>query len=206
MATMAGREQNALAAVESLKDQCDQVRVYDNSKEKTDLTDNGKFSFLKDYSEPVYYLSCDDDFIYPSDYVEKTVSKINQYGCIVTYHGRTLMGKKLNYYRGHKAHRWSADTEGDFEIDVAGTGVTGFNTSYFNPVELYLSDHKRMSDVIFSLEAAKQGKKIMFIGHKKDWFVPQKGIPLSKTIHSTQSKNCLVQGNLCDIILDLKKR
>ncbi len=206
IATMPGREHNLKIAMESLNSQSDEIRVYDNGKEPIDLTDNGKFRFLSDYDEPVYYFSCDDDLIYPSDYVAKSIFAIEKHGCIITYHGRYLLGRDRNYYTGHKGYRCLADVDGDHEIDVAGTGVTAFRTDYFNPTQIYKSEYKKMSDVVFSLEAAVQMKRIMLIGHKNNWILDQKGIPVGKTIHGTESRKCKVQGKLCNIILDIKGR
>ena len=102
MATMPGREQLVIKAVESLKPQCDHIHVYDNGKEEVDLTDNGKFRFLELYTEPVYYFSCDDDFIYPKDYVSRSIKAIERRKSIITYHGRKLVGKNKNYYTAIK--------------------------------------------------------------------------------------------------------
>jgi len=206
IATMPGREVFLPDAVNSLKEQCDHVHVYDNGKEEVDLTDNGKFSFLKEYKEPIYYFSCDDDLIYPSDYVSRSIKAIERTGCIITYHGRKLLGKNRNYYTGHKPYRWNQDIGYDVEIDVAGTGVTAFRTDYFNPVDIHLSQYKKMSDVVFSLEAARQKKRIMIASHKRTWIRYQETLDPKKTIHGTESKNCSVQGELCNMILDLKNR
>lgn len=206
IATMSGREKNLQVTMESLSGQCDELHIYDNALESIDLADNGKFRFLDQYNEPIYYFSCDDDLIYPPDYVKKSISAVEKYGCIITYHGRYLLGSNRNYYTGHKVYRCLGHVENDHEIDVAGTGVTAFRTDYFNPTQLYQSEHKKMSDVIFSLEAAKQMKKIMLIGHDADWIVDQKNIHPSKTIHGTESRRCKTQGELCNTILDIKRQ
>ena len=57
-------------------------------------------------------------------------------------------------------------------IDVAGTGVCGFHTSYFKP-EIWNSPYKKMSDIIFSLEARKQNKKIILAKHEQNWLKAQ---------------------------------
>ena len=203
---MPARENNVKVALKSLRNQADEIRLYDNGKEPIDLTDNGKFRFLCDYQEPVYYFSCDDDLVYPHDYVSKSIAAIEKYNCIITYHGRLLLGKDRNYYTGHKVYRCLGNVKEDNEIDVAGTGVTAFRTDYFNPVSLYDSEYKKMSDVIFSLEAAKQGKRIMMINHSMNWIMQQKYMNNSTSIHATESRNCSMQGSLCNQIIDLKDK
>lgn len=133
------------------------------------LTDNGKFGYLSEGSDTEYYFTMDDDIIYPTDYVEKTIANIEKYGCIVTYHGRLLRGIDLDYYREHDFYSCLQEQKEEFEIDVCGTGVTAFRTDYFCPSELAFSEHQRMSDVIFSLEAARQGKIMGLCNKPNKW-------------------------------------
>jgi len=174
--------------LDSLENQAHEIRIYNNETRDINLTDNGKFYFLDEYKEPVYYFTCDDDLIYPPDYVHRTILAIEKYKCIVTYHGRKLRGLNRSYYRGHTALRCLDTQPQDMELDVCGTGVTAFRTDYFNPKTLWASEDKRMSDLVFSLEAAKQGKKIMHIGHQAKWirYVEQ---PKGTTIYELENKN-----------------
>ena len=176
IATYNERTESIKRTIKSLEGQVDEIRVYDNEVEEVNLTDNGKFRFLEEYKEPIYYFSCDDDIIYPSDYVSKTIEAIEKHQCIVSYHGRILRGLNRGYYRGHSALSCLQTFPQTLEIDVCGTGVTAFRTDYFNPIEIYKAKDKCMSDLVFSLEATKQDKKIMHIGHKAGWITatPQK--------------------------------
>lgn len=187
MATFPGREPYLKKALESLKGQADNIRIYDNGIMSPDLTDNGKFYFLKEYSESVYYLSCDDDIEYPPTYVRDMVEAIDRLGTIVTHHGRDLLSIDRNYYKGHRAYRCTAANDIEKVIDVAGTGVTGFRTDYFNPVNIWRAKEKRMSDLVFSLEAAKQGKKITVLTHPHG-YIRTFSIPQSQTIHGIESR------------------
>jgi len=210
--------------IDSLVDQVDEVRVYCNlttnhydvlrhfekdyqSRKVTlinhgefmmNLTDNGKFYSLDEIKEPEYYLTCDDDIIYPPNYVETIKKAIDYYGCIVGFHGRQLLGTGLDYYKDHKSFHFLGTVTNDEVIDVVGTGVCGFRTDYFRPKELAHSTEKRMSDLIFSLEASKQKKQIGIIKHDAGWL---KTINNKETIHSTESaKGTPVQNILADQI------
>lgn len=175
--------------LKSIENQVDEVRICLNEFEsvpkflidhekveyvipKSNLTDNGKFFFSgwhKCNRRHEYYFTMDDDIIYPPDYVKKTIANIEKYGCIVTYHGRLLRGIDLDYYREHQFYSCMQEQVEEFEIDVCGTGVTAFRTDYFCPSELAFSPFQRMSDVIFSLEAAKQGKTIGICSRPQGW-------------------------------------
>lgn len=178
MATINERATFCERAVESLVYQADEIIVYNNSNEENDYTDNAKFYALTLFNEPVYYFSCDDDILYPADYVSTMVEAIERTGTIVTHHGRELLGLDRNYYRRHKGFTCLDENNTEQLIDVAGTGVTAFRTDYFNPTEIYKATDKRMSDLVFSLEAAKQGKQITILKHTKGWLkdlrVPQR--------------------------------
>lgn len=202
IATFKGREEYLKKTIKSLKGQADQIRIYNNEERDIDLTDNGKFFFLQEYKEPVYYFSCDDDIIYPSTYVQDMINAIEKYKTIVTHHGRILLGKGRNYYRGHKAFRCTGLVVNPCQIHVAGTGVTAFRTDYFNPVEIWKSENKKMSDLVFSLEAVKQERKITVLNHKSGYIVAQP-VPIQETIYGTEINDCSRQNELADSILNL---
>jgi hypothetical protein len=171
IATTGDRPEQLDNTLESLKGQADTIYVWDNSKDGWyNFTDNGKFKFLEYYNEPIYYLSCDDDIIYPKDYVKRTVEEIDYNQCIISWHGRVLNPEVEGYYaHGHREMRFFQANEEYYYLDVCGTGVTGFSTANFNPTTIYRSEYKRMSDLVFSLEAAKNNKIIMTAPKKHNW-------------------------------------
>lgn len=188
MATCKGRQKYAQKAIESLKFQADAIHLYDNTI-RPDLTDNGKFWGLTLYpGEPVYYFTCDDDILYPPTYVEDTKAAIEKHGCIVAYHGRRLVGARRNYYKGgHEVFRFNGEVLQDTPIDVCGTGVTAFRTDYFNPVGIHESPYLRMSDMVFSLRAARQKKDIMVLAHPVG-YLQDLGVPRHMTIYWSESQ------------------
>lgn len=210
-------------AVESLINQVDVVRVFANECDsqnayllelqrvydivaivqgERNLTDNGKFYFLDHITEPEIYLTCDDDLIYPPDYVERMVEAIERYKCIVSFHGRQLLGTGIDYYTGHKSFHCLHGVIHDEMVDVVGTGVCGFDTRYFHPKGLAFSPDQKMSDLIFSLEAAKQGKQMGVLSHAPEWI---KHINNKETIHSTESiKGTPRQNQIANEIFELK--
>ena len=202
IATFNGRQEYLKRAVASLAHQVDEIRIYDNQVRPIDLTDNGKFYFLQEYAEPVYYFTCDDDLLYPPTYIQDMVNAIERTGGIVTHHGRILRGQGLPYYSGHKAYHCLKENRFEARIHVAGTGVTGFRTDYFNPVDIWQSDDKCMSDLVFSVEAARQRKKITVLKHERG-YIKYLDVPLSETIFGKHRNNDKRQSELADLILTL---
>lgn len=219
IATYPPRLESLKRTIASLYEQVDVIRIYFNEYESfpklsdpdckiirmrgDNLTDNGKFAGLELVKDHEYYFTMDDDLIFPPDYVERTVEAIERYGCIVTYHGRGLTGRDLNYYQGgHDCYRCMDAVKANFPIDVAGTGCTAWDTKYFHPRRLQYHALKRMSDLIFSLAVAERRKTIGVIAHEANWI---KHIEHKETIYETEvNKDQVFQIELANKIYDLK--
>jgi len=202
MATFKGREKVRAQAIESLKGQVDEIILYDN-EHNPDLTDNGKYYGLTMCKEPVYYFSCDDDLLYPPTYIEDMIAAIEQHKCIVTHHGRILRGIDYAYYTGHLAFRCLGAVNETQQIDVPGTGVTGFRTDYFNPVGIHQAEDKKMADLVIGLEAAKQDKRIMLLKHSEG-YIKQLTIEPGTAIYDTEHKSAYRQQQLANEIYKIK--
>lgn len=203
IATFNERSQQLKRAVDSLIGQVDEIHVYDNSVEPVDLTDNGKFFPLTHLNEPVYFLSCDDDIVYPPDYATTMVEAIDRTGGIVTHHGRLLTGKGKDYYRGHITFRFNQVVGVEKQIDVAGTGVSGFRTDVFNPVSIVDDPRHRMTDLLLSLEAAKQNIPITVLKHRSGW-LQSIDVPKHLTCFGMEFGKNEVQNSIADEIYDLR--
>ena len=185
IATKGDRPVQLKRVVNCLRKQVEVINIYDNSK-AIDYTDNAKFFYLQFQKEPCYYLTCDDDLFYPGNYVEKMIADIERYGCIVSYHGRRFTDGIPDYYNsGHfSVHHWKQLDSPEY-LDVAGTGCTGFRTDYLNPLDIYKSEYKCMSDLVFSLEAAKEGKQIISPEKRYDYIQEQS---VNNSIYLSESK------------------
>lgn len=179
LATIEARKYTLQGVIDSLKDQVDTVRVYGNDYlpevegdnievySGLDYTDNAKFFWLPE-SEGVY-LSCDDDIIYPSDYVETILRGLKKYpNTWLTFHGRRLLGENLPYYTGHQTYQCLRSVDADYVIDVPGTGVSAFHT---DTIKFDMKEWKdyRMSDILAGLELAKKKVKVICLQHKIFW-------------------------------------
>lgn len=187
--------------IESIYPQFDEIRIYWNEYDEPyplhdpdekiinhigeNLTDNGKFFSLDHITDPEYFFTLDDDLMYPPQYVQKSIDNIEKYNCIVTYHGRKLLGKGLKYYTSHQHFHCLNKTYGNLIIDVLGSGVAAWSTDYFHPKGLANHKLKCMSDLILSHEAAKQGKKIGIMEHDAGWI---KHIDNEQSIWATESQ------------------
>jgi len=224
VATYPGREKALALMLESIKGQFDVVRVYHNECKDCSIVsgsimdhvfdyttagnnaDNGKFYALDIITEPEIYCTLDDDLRYPPNYREQLEKAVNEFGCIVSYHGRRIHGTGFNFYKGTTQFPCLGTVHESEIIDVVGTGVCAFDTRYFHPKGLADSPDLRMSDLVFSLEAAKQGKQMGVLKHDVGWikYLGREGV-IKETIYETESrKGCKRQNEIADEIYKLR--
>lgn len=206
-ATHKARKHTIDKAVGSIIDQVDVVRVQynDYTPEKReweqytgyDFTDKGKFAHIQ---EGEIAFTCDDDLLYPNDYVFETLEAMERCkASVITYHGRKLKGKGLHYYRDHESFHFGHTQIKDEIVDVPGTGVMAFDTREFMPDILQYSKNK-MVDLLFALEARKAGIGIVCARHKTKWI----GVLTNESdIYSEMVNNCEEQGRLSDELLSI---
>jgi len=211
LASQPSRVNQLIKTVDSLKGQVDVVRVFANefdpfpsfanvevTKLSADWADNAKFLGLG-MDEEIYF-SCDDDIIYPPDYIDHTLERMKSYpNAIVTYHGRKLKGEGRHYYYGHESYHFLRTVDEDTLIDVCGTGVTAFDTRFFNP-DIERTPQK-MADLLFSLQAAEEGLEIVCLQHTMGWLRSQR---VDDPIYREQMDDCKLQSQYADSIYELK--
>ncbi len=211
LATIKARKENLQQVVDSLRHQVDIVRVYGNDyKPKLkgsnveiffgkDYTDNAKFIWLP--TSKGIYLSCDDDIIYPPDYVETILTALKKYpNTWLTFHGRKLKGLNLPYYTGHHSYQCLRNVDADYQVDVPGTGVSAFNTDLIKFDATTWRDY-RMSDLRVALELAKKDIRIICLKHNMHW-IKSTETYLTQSIHRREQKNNR-QNNLANVIYEL---
>lgn len=223
-----GRKESLVRMIESLDGQLDYLFINSNSMifndeliktnrltsvqlyyTDQDLTDNAKFCFSPHFyyhKNPSYIFTLDDDLIYPPTYVADTIKKIDKHKCPVSYHGRILTAKRLNYYNSHTQIRCLGELNEDVRIDVAGTGVTAWATKDYMPsYDLSQDPRQRMSDLIFSLDVAMQNKKIMGLAHSYGYFKYGLDVNNPDTIYNHfHGKDISVQNGIADTVYNLR--
>jgi hypothetical protein len=201
VASFPSREDCLLKMLESIRGQFDVVRIYWNGSDTSflpdwvycvnneqdgDLTDLGKFRFLTGFGgKDEYYFTLDDDLIYPKNYSFEMVQAIQEHGCIVTHHGRKLIGKGRNYYSGHVLTRCLEKSLRDKVVDVGGTGVMAFDARYFRPL-IWNDPRMKMADLVFAQAAAMGGKTIKVLAHPDNYFGY---LNPKNTIHESEQHN-----------------
>ncbi len=219
MASIKSREKILEKSIKSLIDQVDSIHVYLNDYEKVpefllknpkitfylgkiyrDRGDTGKFYGLNQVEEG-YFFSCDDDLIYPQDYVEKTVSFLNdnENKVIATYHGVILKeGRLNNYYRDRKQIHYSRFQKTPIRVHLGGTGVMAFHVKSFKP-DITKFKYPNMADVWVGIQAQEKKIPIVCAPRIMNW-IKAEDLPIAETIYGSK-KNHDIQ---TDVLNDWK--
>ena len=210
--TMPGREPCLEKAVDSLIGQVDLVVVFMNGpmypvKRKDSVAYlNGKdFGSARrfevfDIFEKGFHLTmgtdssvalCDDDLLYPPDYIKVMKEALDTFGGIVTCHGRVLDKGRMPLKSWHKeafksVHPCLEANPENITVDIAGTGAMMINPFVFSP-RMNDFKHPNYDDVEFSILAHKAKKKMVCIKHAADW-IKYLNPPAESTIWHQTSK------------------
>jgi len=187
LASVPRRERSLQLVVEALLPQVDILGVYLNewpevpaflvhpkilvarSQEFWDKGDAGKMHWAGQAGG--YYLSCDDDILYPADYVARTVEGIERYErrAVVTWHG-------FRYrlpYAGHQQrdlYQYMHALPADLRCHGAGTGVAGWHASLgITPDDF---PHPNMADSWLAVWANQRQVPVMGLAHPAGWIEP----------------------------------
>lgn len=188
VATGAHRERLLPLSLGSLRRQCDLLHVYLNGYAEVpacvlELADSYAHSTTNEGADKKFhwarehdgiYLSCDDDFIYPPDYVSRMVSNVERWGgrALVTAHGRTYPPKPTDaadQIRGRSATLTCNVPHGRW-VNHAGTGALAWDASRIEvPLEYPVINR---TDVQLSAWANREGIPIWVVPHKARWLRP----------------------------------
>lgn len=220
MAALKEREESLKETVLSLIDQVDKINIFLHgftkvpeflkhekinytfgmSKDsKEEIGDLGKFAF--EVTEG-YHLTCDDDLIYPSDYVERMTEAIDEYQkkCIVSFMGTIPYTPPIgSYYRDRLKYGLFENLVNDYEVDLPGTGVMGYHTDLieYSKLNEYLEDQfANMADVHIGVFAKENNIPVVVRNHPSNWVKHSLKIDFKETIFEKHVNDDLSQTEL----------
>lgn len=213
-----GRIGSLEKTLQSIYNQCDEINLCLNDKitELPDfllqpkinlyITDNSKgdaFKFMFLETKNGYYLTIDDDLIYPPNYVNFMVDKCKEYNNkkIITLHGRSFYNFPIKSYYNSNAQRlyYNEKVLDDVKVQFGGTGVMCLHTSLLKKsINDFLLPN--MADVWIGKFAKENNIDIICVKHEKSFI---KSIPQLKTIYDDSKNNDLNQTKIVNKIYDL---
>jgi len=151
-----------------------------------------------------YVFLCDDDIIYPNTYIKDTIKQyliynnLNSYsGTIVGYHGKIIKKRPIaNYYNDCYTYNCLGEVTQDVQCDILGAGVMCYHTDIFN-FQMNSNELQKypihMRDIHVSLQALREGLKLVCLKHSKDYFTYNEKMKGKETIFDVYSNNPLIQ-------------
>lgn len=128
------------------------------------LGDAAKFYGAEDLNG--YVFTCDDDLIYPKDYVRYMISKVDKYKAVVSLLGKVYPRPIMSFRKGYKKiYRCLGTVSEDHVVDIVGTGAMAYHTDH---IDVNISDFKKpnMADIWLSKLAHEQGVPLMVVEHR----------------------------------------
>ena len=153
MSTIAWREPGLAQAVASVLPQVDILNVFlQGYAEVPACLRDDKVFIVRDISAPEsarlgasakfhwlwqgavatgHHFSIDDDIVYPPDYVERCVRKIDEHDrrVVVGYHGLLYPPRMVRYFKDRRAWPYDHGCDSDRFVHAIGTGTASFHTS-----------------------------------------------------------------------------
>jgi hypothetical protein len=205
--TMLGRENVLVRAVESLVHQVDGLYIYINDYQDTPVeiaslpnayvlrgADRGSAArFCLGRHANGYLAFCDDDLLYPPDYVAYLKQKVDQYDrkCVITLHGKLLNPMMYSFFGlGHgrirKGYPCLETVIGDHEVHMSGTGALMYHSDALDITEDDFKENN-LDDAEFSILCQNRGVVQIVADHQEKWLRYLK--PTGRTIWEDTVRN-----------------
>lgn len=148
-----------------------QVSVY-LSRDYPGLRDNGKFLAFTAQADDSYYLTADDDILYPPDYVASMIRRIEHYGrqAVIGVHGVLVTEEAEGYFSGYrKVFVFNRELERDALVNNLGTGTVGFHSSLLRGLNMEHFREPGMADLYLSVFCKQHNIPMIAIARPEDW-------------------------------------
>lgn len=212
IASLLERQENLKKTLDNLYDQFDRFHIVLNGYEKVpsfledkkiktylfERNQGAKMKYYKVEQCKGYYFSCDDDLIYPKNYVRQYMDRFVQHNSrvVVAAHGgniKPFVRERVLKDRG----RFDDVVPKDRFIMMGGTGVMAFYQPFFN---LSFEDvgYKNMVDVSVFHKTQKEKIPVLLIKHPKDWIVYQEDVGKKFNIYRQKRNSRAIKNTFRD--------
>ena len=213
IATIPGRADILYNTVQSLLPQVDAIHiafnygteplpdwVHNMRKVTYSLHDNSQGDAVKFLQAGSGWVAiCDDDIIYPRDYIRYMVSRARRHKSVVTVAGSLIPGKIQSYYNDRKKVSTpftQKKTKPDMRVHIGATGGMVYNSGLISfPLSIF--ERPNMSDIYASAWCQQQGVKIICVAKPKGWLKEQQREG-RWSIYSTRAEHDTLQAAECN--------
>lgn len=123
-----------------------------SAETKGDLRDNGKFYFLDHVPDDAYYMTIDDDIVYPDDYAATLIKKLQTYDnrVAVGVHGVMFHADFQSFRTSHTPFFFTQALRNDVFGATLGTGTVAFYKKTFAGLTLQHFETTGATDLWFA--------------------------------------------------------
>jgi hypothetical protein len=215
------RIDSLVKTIESIYDQCDEVNIFLNDHEgeipsqfldkKINLyfSDNrygDALKFAKLIESDGYYLTIDDDLIYPPNYVDHMITRCKEFSNkrVITLHGRKFSKEPIkSFYSSYiEFYHCLSHQKRDALIHFGGTGVMCFHTSLMK-IPITYFEYPNMADVWIGKYCFENNIEVLSIAHTKNFLTYQ---PQKTTIFDSESNSDTIQTKIVNDLFNPNKQ
>ena len=171
IATLKSRSFTLAKAVESLVRQGVKVKVIQNGP-GTDRPMSDGWKFYNVNQHKGYVLICDDDILYPSDFAEKMIEKVEEYDrkAVITCMGKIMKPRPIkSFYHDELVCFKTFETlTEDREVKIPGTCAMAFHSSTCPDLD-HTYFQSMNSDIWMGKYCKERGIKMIVTAHAGDW-------------------------------------
>lgn len=226
IASIPERKEGLINTIESLYDQAHKIVVVLNGYDEVPkelkkarikvFQQNNQFgASAKFFKAPTkgYHFTCDDDIIYPKDYVRKMIEKIEKYyreACVSCY-GLVLNKLPLKSYRHNiknkKVYHFAREVKKDVKVHQLGTGCFAYHT---DTIRFTMKDfapplRKNLVDMCVMLKAQRRRVKTIVVQHEEGWLQYQEFLKYGYHVYKDNRSDPVKKQHYLDSVNKLGK-
>lgn len=147
-----------------------QVDMFHQYKGDNELGDANKFRGV--IGKKGYCFTVDDDLIYPENYVEYMIEKIEKYDrkAVITLHGKIILNQPISSFYGSDflKLRCLDKVSKDIPVHIPGTGVMGWHS---DTIQFSMNDFPKpnMADIWAGIKCETEGVQRICAKHDAGW-------------------------------------
>jgi hypothetical protein len=120
-----------------------------------------------------YVYTCDDDIVYPGNYIERTKDSLDKYAlqAVVCYHGKRINRHVVKYYQDAQVYHFRKNVYEDVRVHIPGTGVMAYHTDLIR-FDIAHFTQRNLCDIEAGVLLNGMGIPLYCLAHTDSDFVP----------------------------------
>ncbi|MGV2929472.1 glycosyltransferase family 2 protein [Vreelandella venusta] len=137
--------------------------------------DNAKFIPFNDLKKSLgefYYFTCDDDIVYPADYVNTHIRSLKKFDneVVLGVHGVVVSESPKSYFKNRFIYHFENDYLSDYAlVNNLGTGTVAFHSSVIREIDVNQWPQGGMVDIFFGQLCYRENIPMIALPRHSGW-------------------------------------